>query len=162
MANASGEAVEAVDLAKGRFHDRGVEGRGLGEVLNDGSPRTQPVFYTAGGDVDALVELAGRFVIVATHGLHQVRVTVEGHAADDGQADVRVNGVDEVAVGVKVVRIDDRQIGGHAWCNSADVILPVGRVRCVRGDHADHLFVGEDVAKDFVVPQVGDLQFMER
>ena len=162
MANTSGEAVEAVDFAKGGFHDRRIKSRGFGEVLNDGGPRTQAVFHAAGGDVNALVEHARGFVIVTTHGLHQIRVTVEGHAADDGQAHVRVNGVNEVAVGVEVVRINDRQIGGHTWSNSTDMVLPLGRVSRVRGDHPDHLFVGENIAKDFVVPKIGNLQFMER
>ena len=100
-------------------------------------------------------------MVVAPHGLHQVCIAVEGHATDDGQAHVRVDGVDEVAVRVDLVRIDDRQVGRHAGRNTADVLLPVGGVSRVGRDHAHHLFVGEDVTKDFVVPQVGDLEFMQ-
>ena len=161
MAHARGQAVEAVHVAKGSLHHGRVEGRGFGEVLDDGRPRAQAVLDTARGHVDALPEHAGCFVVVTAHGLHEVRVTVEGHAADDGQAHVRVDGVDEVAVRVEVVRIDDRQVGRHAGRDTADVLLPVGGVSRVGGDHAHHFFVGENVPEDFVVPQVGDLELMQ-
>ncbi len=93
---------------------------------------------------------------------HDVLVAIEGQTSNDRKANIGVHGVDEVPVRVGVDVVHDDQICGRSRCERADLVLPVGGLSCSRCDHFDQFVIGEDVAQHLVVPQVGDLQFVER
>ena len=65
-------------------------------------------------------------MVVTFQGRHQVFIAVESQAADDGEADIGVHGVDEVAVRVGVKVVDDHQIRCRSRRDGADILLPVG------------------------------------
>ena len=57
--------------------------------------------------------------------------------------------------------VDDDQVCGLACFQGTDFVVPVGGERSTGRDHLHHFVIGEYVTQHFVVPKVGNLEFVQ-
>ena len=78
------------------------------------------------GHINGFSELPCGFDVVAFQSRHQVFISVHCQSANHRETDIRVDGVDEVAVGVGVDVVNHDQIGSLARFKRPDLVVPVG------------------------------------
>ena len=161
VGHVSGHAVKVIGIPKGGRHFFNIKAHGHGQVLDDAAPRLGTVGGSEEGHVHGLAELACWFNVVPFQARHEVFVTVDRQTTDDRQTNIRVDGVDEVPVGVGMDVVNDDQVCGLACFQGADFVVPVGGERSTGCDHFHHFVIGEDVPQHFVVPKVGDFEFVQ-
>ena len=101
-------------------------------------------------------------MVGALESSHDVGITVDWYATNNRQTNIRVNGVDEIAVWVCVNVVDHDNVCCHISGKCADLILPVGSLSGSGGYHFHHFVISEDVSEFFIIPHVSNFEFMER
>ena len=92
---------------------------------------------------------------------HQIYIAEHGFAFDNGEANVTVDGFDEVAIGVFMEGIEDNQIRIHPGLDLANKGLPIAHLSGIARHHLGQLKITEMATEDLSIPQVSRLQFVQ-
>ena len=115
------------------------------------------------GDIDSLRESCSIdiFPIVALECIHQIHIAENGFAFDNGEADIAVDGFDEVSIGVFVEGVENNQIRIHPGLDLADKGLPIAHLSSIARHHLGQLKITEMATENLSIPQVSRLQFVQ-
>ena len=135
---------------------------GHGQSRFNTLPSLGAILYRDWGHIDSFWESAAIdvFPILTLEARHQIDVTEHRLALNDGQADIAIDGLDEIAVRILMECVQNHQIGIHPNLDLAHEFLPIANLSSVAGDHLSQFIIAEMSTEYVAVPQIRCFQFM--